>query len=255
MENRDSFLNNEENEFIFIPDYPNQKLTDDLIKYKNWKNNLYSKYHDGEIHRCNNQKCKALIFDTNKKDKKAIRCQNCNNIICLLCNKVINNINDACCIKKIFYNLKNIGISYFNERVVDHKFEEYYKIRKTFLYPYLNLVYLGIRIFNGLFFGTFRPNTHNANKNTIKDCYKYILYGIFYCFYYTIVLFTYLFLSLPYFIKYYFIVLLFVFLPDPFFHYKVPKCWNHYYLKAIFGVYAQCYKISAGSIDRHLPYY
>ena len=250
MENNS--LNNEENEFFYIPDYPNQKLTDDLIKYKNWKDNLYNKYNDGIIYRCNNQKCKTLIFDTNEKEIKAIRCQNCNNINCLLCNKCINNINDACCIKKIFYNIKNIGIRYFNEQLYQFKFEEYYLIRRTFLYPYLNLVYLGIRIFNGFFFGTFRQNEYNVYQNTIRGYYKEILYGIFYNFYYTLVVFNYIFLSLPFFINYYFIVLLFVFLPDPFFHYKVRKCWNHYYIKAIFGVYAQCYKIGAGIVDYHL---
>ena len=253
MENRETFLN--EDQFTYIPDYPDQKITDDLMKYKDWKNNLYEKYPHGKIYHCNNKRCHSIIFKPDELELEKryyVECQNCYYFTCLLCNKIIIKASDVCCLKKAFYNIRYIGIPYFNTQVLDHKFEEYYRIRKTFLYPFLNLYYLGIGIFDGFFFGTYRESPQDPNENTIRECYKDMCCGVFYCLFYFLSWYTYIFLSLPYFFFYYIIVIFFIILLNLILNFSCPKCSNHYYQKAIFGIYAQLYNIKAGIAERHL---
>lgn len=257
MENEDnniSLLNDTKNEFIYIPDYPNQNLTDDINKYKIWKNNLYSKYNNGAIYQCNNKNCKSLIFSPIKLVAKNnnIFCYNCQKYTCLMCNRVIISEKDVCCIRKILYNIKHIGIKYFNNAVLMFKFDEYYKIRRTFLYPYMNLAYLGIRIFNGFFFQTYHYNPYPYSENTIKIYYKDNYYCFYYLYYNFIVAITYIFLALPFFIYYYLFVIFFVILLNLFLHFNFNSFRNHYYQKAIFGMYAQCYNIRAKLNEEHL---
>ena len=273
MENQEDDIqlvrDNPKDDFIYIPDYPSQIITDDINKFKSWKNRLYNNYENGAIYQCGNKKCKSLIFKPKKIEKaNYFFCQNCKKYTCFLCQRSIIDFKDICCIKKIYYNLINIGLKYFIDRVIDFKFGEYYQIRKIFLYPYLNLLYFGLNIFEGFFFDTFHFNPspyynpesyHNyINQNetfldnhTVKDYYRDHGCLLFYL-YYLMIIFTYISLTLPFFIYYYFIVVFFIILLNLIFHFTFKNCFNHKYQKAIFGLYAQCCNIRALINHPHL---
>jgi hypothetical protein len=273
MENQEDDIqlveDNPKDDFIYIPDYPSQIITDDINKFRSWKNRLYNNYENGAIYKCGNKQCNALVFKPKKIEKaNYFYCQNCKKYTCFLCNRSIIDFKDICCIKKIFSNLINIGLNYFIKRVIVFKFEEYYEIRKIFLYPYLNLLYLGLNIFEGFFLETFHFNpspyynpalylNHNNQNDdfldihTVKDYYKDRYCLLFYL-YYLMIICTYVSLTLPLFIYYYFIVVFFIILLNLILHFTCKQCFNHKYQKAIFGLYAQCCNIRALINHPHL---
>ena len=91
------------------------------------KNNLYNKHESGIIYNFGYKQCKAMIFKPEKIEEKYILCQHCNKYTCLLCNTSIECSQDICCIKKIFSNIINIGIKYFNFDVKYCKRKEYHR--------------------------------------------------------------------------------------------------------------------------------